>query len=1125
MSTSAAKHTLYTLLCWLGMATQPHAAETAHGSTPTCGSPTIKLQATDSKIKFDAVEVFAELKKDGAYDLGTNYAQVERLTAETYTYTYGEKTKSFRFRLLSADGLQAAECSAKVEVRADYLECPSFDNRSLNFADGFCQETKLKNAIHNELRRLIIDQRINYDMTEIDWSNTSFSSHDEFLDCKLAFNVYDLEFNPHTCTADLKVVDTSTPICPKDTVKIHASLRANCQLKGIDAIELFNSFPASVKGKTKCDGKGTLYSNIELYQKDASTHYIGIDENLVYTLDWNKNPSPANYRLAANANYINYTECPAMVIVVDGEDPICTQAETIKLRTETDGLARLTENEIQLLPTVTSCSPIAIRSLYAYSKDGDSGESLTLDLEDFHPLPLTPGAYTITGTFERGETSTQTHSKVTCPQTLIVEDGTKPNCPALRELDYSNRVCLLGQAHLADTLKQMVKATLVELDNATSNSNLAIAILPGEDEVKATAEKQALPYTYKITDEAGNSALCPLTITLCDNTKPICQNGKPDTLRVDKGQFAKKTYTLTGTDMCGISEIGWALNNNSLQSETGEEVKVCLENLAAGTHTLMWTLTDGSGNTSSACTQPVTVIEKAGKDTFATACNSFAWHGKELTQSGDYTNTPTDTTGNDPVVTLHLTIIHSVVKTDTATACDSYTWNGTELTQSGVYADTLTNAAGCDSVNILHLTINSSTRTIDTITACGFLTWNDTTFFTSGTHTDTLASASGCDSIATLHIIINKPATTRLEATACDSFQWQGRLLEESGTYTDTLTTTNGCDSIVELTLTIGHTAVTTCYDTIAAGNAYSGYGFSISQNVIPYIGDYSFDRTTTSHTKCDSTIVLKLRVNAPASNPPANTVPDSTAEMQLGLYCPGDEVTIEDEPGEWTHYTIIFGEREAAIGFLSSAGTTSAGRPHFTVPQDAPAGNYHALLTLLADSAQSKKTDLAFGTKLSNKLIVRLWNDVVLCDNAGNSFTAYQWYKDGSLIEGATNQYYQDPALAKGTYSLDVWTLEEDKHSVCPKTFLGQEPPFSFSVTPNPAKAGEPLALVISGMSKEELENATLFVFDANGILALTKKGPDNVVKTTLEKPGVYTLKLNTGGGSVATRKLVVNP
>lgn len=107
MSTSAAKHTLYTLLCWLGMATQPHAAETAHGSTPTCGSPTIKLQATDSKIKFDAVEVFAELKKDGAYDLGTNYAQVERLTAETYTYTYGEKTKSFRFRLLSADGLQA----------------------------------------------------------------------------------------------------------------------------------------------------------------------------------------------------------------------------------------------------------------------------------------------------------------------------------------------------------------------------------------------------------------------------------------------------------------------------------------------------------------------------------------------------------------------------------------------------------------------------------------------------------------------------------------------------------------------------------------------------------------------------------------------------------------------------------------------------------------------------------------------------------------------------------------------------------------------------------------------------------------------------------------------------------
>ena len=49
------------------------------------------------------------------------------------------------------------------------------------------------------------------------------------------------------------------------------------------------------------------------------------------------------------------------------------------------------------------------------------------------------------------------------------------------------------------------------------------------------------------------------------------------------------------------------------------------------------------------------------------------------------------------------------------------------------------------------------------------------------------------------------------------------------------------------------------------------------------------------------------------------------------------------------------------------------------------------------------------------NDLLYRKWNDVMFVNNGSinnggdSTFVAYQWYKDGKLIEGATNQWYQE--------------------------------------------------------------------------------------------------------------------
>lgn len=94
-----------------------------------------------------------------------------------------------------------------------------------------------------------------------------------------------------------------------------------------------------------------------------------------------------------------------------------------------------------------------------------------------------------------------------------------------------------------------------------------------------------------------------------------------------------------------------------------------------------------------------------------TACDSYTWiDGVTYTSSN---NTATDTlvnaAGCDSIVTLNLTINNSTAGTDVVTACDSYTWiNGvTYFSSNNTATDTLTNTTGCDSIVTLNLTINT----------------------------------------------------------------------------------------------------------------------------------------------------------------------------------------------------------------------------------------------------------------------------------------------------------------------------------------------------------------------------------------------------------------------------------
>ena len=147
-------------------------------------------------------------------------------------------------------------------------------------------------------------------------------------------------------------------------------------------------------------------------------------------------------------------------------------------------------------------------------------------------------------------------------------------------------------------------------------------------------------------------------------------------------------------------------------------------------------------------------------------------------------------------------------ESDTICADEAYLWHGMQLVQSGDYTDTLQNIEGCDSICILHLTVNPTYAFHESDTICQgeSYTWRERTLTKTGTYRDTLQTIEGCDSILVLQLTVN-PSYYIEEIVSIREdklpYRWQGRTLNEAGTYTAEYETAKGCDSIITLQLTV----------------------------------------------------------------------------------------------------------------------------------------------------------------------------------------------------------------------------------------------------------------------------------------------------------------------------------
>lgn len=276
---------------------------------------------------------------------------------------------------------------------------------------------------------------------------------------------------------------------------------------------------------------------------------------------------------------------------------------------------------------------------------------------------------------------------------------------------------------------------------------------------------------------------------------------------------------------------GYALVNPQYYSDTSGTGVVIPVGTAITSDTVIYLYDQNGGNPNQfdEDTLNITINMTQTSTDIQTACGIYTWiDGNTYTASNNVaTQTLIAANGCDSIITLNLTINNSNGSIDTQIVCNTYTWidGNTYVASNNTATQTFTNSTGCDSVVTLNLTINNSTGGTDTQTACGAFTWIDGNIYTSSnssaSYTITGGSVNGCDSIVTLNLTFFPLLTIDLgeDQFICDesillsaganfsSYLWSDNSNESTflatipGVYSVTVTDNNNCSVSDDITL------------------------------------------------------------------------------------------------------------------------------------------------------------------------------------------------------------------------------------------------------------------------------------------------------------------------------------
>ncbi|MBL7728008.1 MAG: T9SS type A sorting domain-containing protein, partial [Dinghuibacter sp.] len=142
-------------------------------------------------------------------------------------------------------------------------------------------------------------------------------------------------------------------------------------------------------------------------------------------------------------------------------------------------------------------------------------------------------------------------------------------------------------------------------------------------------------------------------------------------------------------------------------------------------------------------------------------------------------------------------------------------------------------------------------------------------------------------------------------------------------------------------------------------------------------------------------------------------------------------------------------------------------------------------------------------------------WSDVLLFDNSSRNYVAWQWYKNGAAVAGATLQQYSEGNALAGTYYVVATDRNGIRSISCPLTITaGSFTGLRISLFPNPADKGVDVK-VSTSFTTAELQGANLAISDIFGhvLQQINQVSPVNNLRAP-NGTGMYVVTLTLQNG-----------
>lgn len=229
--------------------------------------------------------------------------------------------------------------------------------------------------------------------------------------------------------------------------------------------------------------------------------------------------------------------------------------------------------------------------------------------------------------------------------------------------------------------------------------------------------------------------------------------------------------------------------------------------------------------------------------------------------------------------------------------------------------------------------------------------------------------------------------------------------------------------------------------------------------------------------------------------------------------FCNGNETSISlpftITKGQPSEYIVTFENGTVVNGKVDANNNVL-----IEIPNDLESGVYKGSVVFNGDPDLYKESDaypVSITANIPKNAALQIYSDVLLVDNHDNNYSAYQWYKDGNAISGATLQFYSEPSFS-GSYTVKITDKDGKEFMSCPvKTGVSvKNTKSSVKVYPNPATSGEQFTLEIE--EYDPAKDYTIMIFTANGTLVKKLTGLEKI-NTTILPGGIYSGSLISNG------------